>query len=196
MNVIWVTPVLVCGERCPRAADALLPQPVPTHRVIPARRAGWTVRAQPSSASRGDKIFSDIRRLATTLCPVNNKSARWAANKIVRQENRKNREAEQPSLVSVTEETNRISGIPRGSAGSRVRCKPDAHFDRRCHYCRGYLVVHAGHGAGHEVRWDGELWLIDRLTGSVYKCQAPERGKASCETEIATGAIGGERGKH
>jgi hypothetical protein len=40
-------------------------------------------------------------------------------------------------------------------------------------------------------------WLVDRLTGSVYKCQAPERGKASCEAEIATGSIAtGERGKH
>jgi hypothetical protein len=38
------------------------------------------------------------------------------------------------------------------------------------------------------------LWLIDRLTGNVYKCQAPERGKASCEPEIATGSIR-ERGK-
>ena len=38
------------------------------------------------------------------------------------------------------------------------------------------------------------LWLIDRLTGNVYKCQAAERGKASCEAEIATGSIG-ERGK-
>jgi hypothetical protein len=34
------------------------------------------------------------------------------------------------------------------------------------------------------------LWLIDRLTGSVYKCEAPERGKAACDPEIATGAIG------
>jgi hypothetical protein len=34
------------------------------------------------------------------------------------------------------------------------------------------------------------LWLVDRLTGSVYKCEAPERGKATCDTEIATGAIG------
>jgi hypothetical protein len=33
------------------------------------------------------------------------------------------------------------------------------------------------------------VWLIDRLTGHVYKCQAPERGKASCEAEIATGSI-------
>jgi hypothetical protein len=32
-------------------------------------------------------------------------------------------------------------------------------------------------------------WLIDRLTGSVYRCQASVRGKASCETEIATGSV-------
>jgi len=38
------------------------------------------------------------------------------------------------------------------------------------------------------------MWLIDRLTGNVYKCQAAQRGKASCEAEIATGSIG-EPGK-
>ena len=38
-------------------------------------------------------------------------------------------------------------------------------------------------------------WLIDRLTGSVYKCLAPERGKASCDpADTATGSIIG-RGK-
>ena len=42
---------------------------------------------------------------------------------------------------------------------------------------------------------DDNLWLIDRLTGSVYKCQATEHGKAACEAEIATGSLG-ERGKH
>ena len=34
------------------------------------------------------------------------------------------------------------------------------------------------------------VWLIDRLTGTVYKCLAETRGKASCETETATGSIG------
>jgi hypothetical protein len=34
------------------------------------------------------------------------------------------------------------------------------------------------------------MWLIDRLTGNVYKCQAAERGKASCEPETSTGSIG------
>ena len=47
---------------------------------------------------------------------------------------------------------------------------------------------------GMESATEENVWLIDRLTGSVYKCQAPERGKASCEAEIATGSIG-ERGK-
>ncbi|HTB00183.1 MAG TPA: hypothetical protein VK804_06870 [Bradyrhizobium sp.] len=37
---------------------------------------------------------------------------------------------------------------------------------------------------------DDNVWLIDRLTGNVYKCQAAERGKASCEPDIATGSIG------
>jgi hypothetical protein len=48
--------------------------------------------------------------------------------------------------------------------------------------------------AGIETPNEETLWLIDRLTGNVYKCQAPERGRAACEAEIATGSIG-ERGK-
>lgn len=47
---------------------------------------------------------------------------------------------------------------------------------------------------GMESGSDENMWLIDRLTGSVYRCQAPERGKASCDPEIATGSVGG-RGK-
>jgi hypothetical protein len=47
---------------------------------------------------------------------------------------------------------------------------------------------------GLEGPTDENMWLIDRLTGNVYKCQAAERGKASCEPETATGSIG-ERGK-
>jgi hypothetical protein len=48
--------------------------------------------------------------------------------------------------------------------------------------------------AGIESSTDETVWLVDRLTGSVYKCQASERGQASCEVEIATGSVG-ERGK-
>lgn len=42
---------------------------------------------------------------------------------------------------------------------------------------------------GMESASEENMWLIDRLTGNVYKCRAPERGKASCEAEIATGSI-------
>ena len=43
---------------------------------------------------------------------------------------------------------------------------------------------------GMENPTDENVWLIDRLTGNVYKCQAADRGKASCEPETATGSIG------
>jgi hypothetical protein len=43
---------------------------------------------------------------------------------------------------------------------------------------------------GMESTAEENMWLIDRLTGNVYKCRAPEPGKASCEAEIATGSVG------
>jgi len=43
--------------------------------------------------------------------------------------------------------------------------------------------------AGMESPSEENMWLVDRLTGNVYKCHAPERGKASCETEFATGSV-------
>jgi len=42
---------------------------------------------------------------------------------------------------------------------------------------------------GMESPTEESAWLIDRLTGNVYRCHAPVRGKASCETDIATGTI-------
>ena len=40
---------------------------------------------------------------------------------------------------------------------------------------------------GMESPTEESAWLVDRLTGNVYRCQAPARGRASCEAEIATG---------
>ena len=37
---------------------------------------------------------------------------------------------------------------------------------------------------------EDNVWLIDRLTGSVYRCKAPDRGKAVCDAETVTGTIG------
>lgn len=36
---------------------------------------------------------------------------------------------------------------------------------------------------------DDSAWLVDRLTGTLYKCQAEGRGRANCEPDIATGSI-------
>jgi hypothetical protein len=49
--------------------------------------------------------------------------------------------------------------------------------------------------AGVESPTEETMWLIDRFTGSVYRCEAGARGKALCDPETATGSIG-ERPKH
>jgi hypothetical protein len=42
---------------------------------------------------------------------------------------------------------------------------------------------------GLESPAEDTAWLIDRLTGRVYKCQASNQGRASCTADIATGSI-------
>jgi hypothetical protein len=42
---------------------------------------------------------------------------------------------------------------------------------------------------GIEGPTEESAWLVDRLTGRVYRCEAAQRGKAACDTEIATGSI-------
>jgi hypothetical protein len=48
---------------------------------------------------------------------------------------------------------------------------------------------------GMENATEDAVWLIDRLDGVVYKCQAVEHGKALCDAEIATGSIERARSK-
>ncbi|MGX4773512.1 hypothetical protein [Bradyrhizobium guangdongense] len=43
---------------------------------------------------------------------------------------------------------------------------------------------------GFEAPTDENMWLVDRLTGTVYRCQSEGRGKANCEADIATGSVG------
>ena len=42
---------------------------------------------------------------------------------------------------------------------------------------------------GVESPVEETAWLVDRLTGSVYRCQATEPGRASCDATVATGSI-------
>ena len=44
---------------------------------------------------------------------------------------------------------------------------------------------------GLEGPTDDNVWLVDRLTGNVYRCQAEGRGKAVWEPDVATGSLGG-----
>jgi hypothetical protein len=43
---------------------------------------------------------------------------------------------------------------------------------------------------GMESPSEETVWLIDRLTGKVYRCQAAEPGRASCDEDPATRRLG------
>ncbi len=51
------------------------------------------------------------------------------------------------------------------------------------------ITALGGRYVGLESTADDTAWLVDRLTGNVYKCQTTDRGKASCDAEVATGSI-------
>jgi len=51
------------------------------------------------------------------------------------------------------------------------------------------ITTVGGRYVGLESPAEDSAWLIDRLTGNVYKCQAANRGRAACDAEIATGSI-------
>lgn len=53
------------------------------------------------------------------------------------------------------------------------------------------ITALAGRYIGLEGPTEESMWLVDRLTGTVYRCQAPEPGRASCEQEMATGSVSG-----
>src|SRR5205807_7493143 len=95
--------------------------------------------------------------------------------------------------VSSGKKTERVFGVSCGRAGDRFH-KLNADPDRRSHDRGGDPVVHVRHCAGTryvgiEGPSDETAWLVDRLTGNIYRCQAQGRGKASCDPEIATGSI-------
>jgi hypothetical protein len=46
---------------------------------------------------------------------------------------------------------------------------------------------------GFEGPSDETAWLVDRLTGAVYKCHATEQGKASCEDQVSASASPSKR---
>jgi hypothetical protein len=52
------------------------------------------------------------------------------------------------------------------------------------------ITALGGRYVGFEGPSEETAWLVDRLTGAVYRCQAPEHGKAMCEAEMSTGSVG------
>jgi hypothetical protein len=150
-------------------------------------------RYQPLAASR--RRFAVAKRSPERRCADNN-SARCALTNTARQEKAKTAKAT-GALFQSSKRQSEYQGY-RGATPDRIGNPMPILIGAAmiaAAILLSTLITAVGtRFAGMESPNEESLWLIDRLTGSVYKCQAPERGKAACEAEVATGSIG-ERAK-
>jgi len=151
--------------------------------------ARWNRRGDPVSSR------SPERRRATTKWPDGDLTNRPAKN-------RKNKNSEVSSAVFQShEKTKRLSP---GRAGNLASSGGSILTSARPAIAAAIVLSNAGNGGWHEVRGEGKVTertrnLADRsLTGPrVYKFQAAEHGKASCEAiSRPCEKVIGERSKH
>jgi hypothetical protein len=132
---------------------------------------------------------------------VNNKWARWARNKSFRQEKIEKKKKQisvalfQSPKRPIEYQGYRAATPDRAPSGTSMPIVIGAIIIAAAILLSTLVTAVGTRFVGMESPTEDSVWLIDRLTGRVYKCQASERGKASCEAEIAAGAIG-ERSKH
>lgn len=129
---------------------------------------------------------------------ANNKSARCVFKETVRQRKSKQTERSSPALFQSPKRQNEYQGyrtlVTSDRLGNSMPILIGAAIIAAAILLSTLITAVGTRFVGMESSNEESVWLIDRLTGSVYKCRAPERGKASCDAEIATGSIG-ERGK-
>jgi hypothetical protein len=128
---------------------------------------------------------------------VNNKSARWAPSKIAptKKSKKKSVQASEGGRVFQSVKRQRDyqgyrTGPPESPGeASSMPILIGAAMIAAAILLSTFINALGSRYTGFEGPSDEAAWLVDRLTGSVYKCRAPDQGKASCESEIATGSV-------
>jgi hypothetical protein len=135
---------------------------------------------------------------------ADNKLARWRSSKAVHEENPSNKsfktsETGRRVFQSVKRQREyqgyRPSTPEPESSGSSMPILIGAAMIAAAILLSTLINALGSRYVGLESPTEETAWLVDRLTGSVYRCQATERGRASCDATVATGSIA-ERAKH
>src|SRR6266567_2495255 len=192
----------ICETISPPMTPSMSPWPKhsmrhcsPATNVSPLRPA--TMRG--SSWCKGPGLpaghFTVAKRSPERRC-ANKKSARCALKKTAREEKAKTAKATVAfqSSKRQSEYQGYRGATPDRTSGSSMPILIGAAMIAAAILLSTLITAVGTRFAGMESPNDENLWLVDRLTGSVYNCHAPERGKAACDAEMATGSIG-ERAK-
>jgi hypothetical protein len=129
---------------------------------------------------------------------VNNKSARWTPKTAAATNKKQSEQEKRPtvragavnlSIKRPTDYQSYRSGNDRAIYISSMPTLVGAAMIAAAILLATFITALGNRYIGIEGPTEDSAWLIDRLTGSVYRCEAPARGKASCNAELATGSI-------
>jgi hypothetical protein len=191
--VIWVTLTFVSGPSGAPTMSAFEGHPSAS---VACRGVPVELLLLQYHRAASAELLAVAKRSRERRCADNN-SARCALKDIARQEKAKTAKAA-GALFQSSKRQSEYQGY-RGATPDRIgNAMPvliGAAMIAAAILLSTLITAVGTRFAGMESPNEENLWLIDRLTGSVYRCQAPERGKAACEAEVATGSLG-ERSKH
>jgi hypothetical protein len=150
--------------------------------------------------SRSAGVAAAVAKPSPQRRCADNKSARWARKNIAHEQNLtyKSTKAKQPAVFQSPKRQSEYPGYRATApdrAGISMSVLIGAAMIATAILLSTLITAVGTRFVGMESPAEESVWLIDRLTGTVYRCQAPERGKASCDAEIATGSVGGQQ-KH
>jgi hypothetical protein len=129
---------------------------------------------------------------------ADNKSARWLPNTAAASNKKQSKQekdklskagAVNPSIKRPTDYQSYRSGNDRAIYISSMPTLVGAAMIAAAILLSTLITAVGNRYIGIEGPTEDSAWLIDRLTGNVYRCEAPARGRASCNVEIATGSI-------
>ncbi len=83
----------------------------------------------------------------------------------------------------------RAGSSDRGSSNTSVSIVIGAAMIAVALLLSTLITALGGRYVGLESTTEDSAWLIDRMTGAIYRCQSSGRGKAACDAELTTGSL-------
>src|SRR5260370_6959916 len=120
---------------------------------------------------------------------ADNKSARWTYRKFAQKSKRKRNSLALSQSPKRPSDYQGYRAVTPDRSGSAMPVLIGAAMIAAAILLSTLITAVGTRFAGIETPNEESLWLIDRLTGNLYQCQAPQPGRSPFLTQAAPGSI-------